>query len=77
MNSTDNGVLDAGDAETMRFAREHLNYRRDKGLDFVGRFNGEICDWRGKVIDRFSGGHENAGIPGSALTLHGRTGMMR
>jgi hypothetical protein len=28
MRSSDNAVLDAGDADMTRFAREHLNYRR-------------------------------------------------
>ena len=32
-----NAILDAGDAEMMAFAKEHLNYKHPKGLDFIGR----------------------------------------
>lgn len=35
----DNAILGASDGEMLAFAKENLNYRRDKGLDFVARFN--------------------------------------
>src|SRR3989344_231364 len=40
----ENAVLDASDREMMNFAKKHLNYNRDKGLDFVGRFNAQFSD---------------------------------
>lgn len=39
--TTKNAVLDASDKESMDFAKEHLSYTRNKGLDFVARFNGK------------------------------------
>lgn len=69
MSSTDNAVLDAGDAEMMRFAREHLNYRRDKGLDFVGRFNRKYVIGEAKFLTDF-GGHQNAQFQDALSTLH-------
>lgn len=54
-----NAVLDASDAEMMAFAREHLNYRHHKGLDFIGRFNGKYVIGEAKFLTDF-GGHQNA-----------------
>lgn len=54
-----NAILDAHDAELMAFAREHLNYRGEKGLDFIGRFNGKYVIGEAKFLTDF-GGHQNA-----------------
>lgn len=59
LSSDGNAVLDAGDAEMMSFAREHLNYKHTKGLDFVGRFNGKYVIGEAKFLTDF-GGHQNA-----------------
>jgi hypothetical protein len=69
LGSSANAILDAGDAELMRFAREHLNYRRDKGLDFVGRFNGKYVIGEAKFLTDF-GGHQNAQFQDALATLH-------
>jgi len=65
----DNAILDAGDAELMRFAREKLNYNRDKGLDFVGRFNGKYVIGEAKFLTDF-GGHQNAQFQDALSTLN-------
>ena len=54
-----NAILDAGDAGMMAFAREHLNYKHNKGLDFIGRFNGKYVIGEAKFLTDF-GGHQNA-----------------
>ncbi|MBU3979118.1 restriction endonuclease [Patescibacteria group bacterium] len=54
-----NAVLNASDAEMMAFAREHLNYKHNKGLDFIGRFNGKYVIGEAKFLTDF-GGHQNA-----------------
>jgi len=54
-----NRVLEASDAEMMAFAREHLNYTGEKGLDFVGKFGGEYVIGEAKFLTDF-GGHQNA-----------------
>lgn len=69
LSASGNAILDAGDAEMMRFAREHLNYRRDKGLDFVGRFNGKYVIGEAKFLTDF-GGHQNAQFQDALSTLH-------
>ena len=48
-----NAVLDASDAEMMAFAREHLNYKHNKGLDFIGRFNEKYVIGEAKFLTDF------------------------
>lgn len=57
--NNDNAILDASDAEMMLFARDNLNYRHDKGLDFVARFSGKYVIGEAKFLTDF-GGHQNA-----------------
>ena len=54
----ENAILDAGDNEMMNFAKEHLEYTHNKGLDFVGRFNGKYVIGEAKFLTDF-GGHQN------------------
>lgn len=54
-----NAVLEAGDVETRQFAAEHLNYRDEKGLDLLARFNGRHIIGEAKFLTDF-GGHQNA-----------------
>jgi hypothetical protein len=66
--STDNAILDAGDAEMMRFAKEHLNYSHPKGLDLVARFNGKYVVGEAKFLTDF-GGHQNAQFNDAIATI--------
>ncbi|KAA6233112.1 restriction endonuclease [Chlorobium phaeovibrioides] len=59
LSNDKNAILDAGDAQMMAFANEHLNYTHEKGLDFVGRFNGKYVIGEAKFLTDF-GGHQNA-----------------
>lgn len=59
IKSTDNAVLDGSDSEMMIFARENLNCTYNKGLDFIGRFNGKYIIGEAKFLTDF-GGHQNA-----------------
>jgi hypothetical protein len=69
--SRENAVLDASDAEMMEFARKHLNYHHDKGLDFVGRFNGKYVIGEAKFLTDF-GGHQNAQFNDAVATIHSK-----
>lgn len=69
--TNDNAVLDAGDAELMGFAREHLNYTHTKGLDLVARFNGKYVIGEAKFLTDF-GGHQNAQFNDAIATLHAK-----
>lgn len=66
-----NAVLDASDAEMMAFAREHLNYKHNKGLDFIGRFNGKYVIGEAKFLTDF-GGHQNAQFNDAITTMKAR-----
>ncbi len=63
-----NAILDGSDAEMMAFAREYLNYRHSKGLDFVGRFNGKYIIGEAKFLTDF-GGHQNAQFNDAIATI--------
>ncbi|MCI4624915.1 MAG: hypothetical protein L3V56_03035 [Candidatus Magnetoovum sp. WYHC-5] len=63
-----NAILDASDKEMMTFAREHLNYRHNKGLDFIGFFNGKYVIGEAKFLTDF-GGHQNAQFNDAIATI--------
>lgn len=63
-----NAILDGGDAEMMAFAREYLNYKHNKGLDFIGRFNGQYIIGEAKFLTDF-GGHQNAQFNDAIATV--------
>lgn len=63
-----NAILDASDAEMMAFAREHLDYKHNKGLDFIGRFNGKYIIGEAKFLTDF-GGHQNAQFNDAIATV--------
>jgi hypothetical protein len=63
-----NAVLNGSDRELMDFAREKLNYSRDKGLDFVARFNGKYIIGEAKFLTDF-GGHQNNQFNDAITTL--------
>ncbi len=63
-----NAVLDASDTEMMVFARKHLNYKHNKGLDFIGRFNGKYVIGEAKFLTDF-GGHQNAQFNDAIATI--------
>lgn len=67
--TNDNAVLDASDAQSKAFAREHFDYRRDKGLDLVARFNGKYVIGEAKFLTDF-GGHQNAQFDDAISTLN-------
>lgn len=71
IKTKDNAILDGGDAEMMSFAKEHLNYKRNKGLDFIGRFNGKYVIGEAKFLTDF-GGHQNAQFNDAIATIKTR-----
>lgn len=68
IHTKDNAILDGSDKLMMDFAREKLNYNRDKGLDFVGRFNGKYVIGEAKFLTDF-GGHQNAQFNDAISTI--------
>lgn len=68
LKSKNNAILDASDAEMLSFAREYLNYKRNKGLDFIGRFNNKYVIGEAKFLTDF-GGHQNAQFADAITTV--------
>ncbi len=68
LNSTSNCILDGSDSELIGFANEILGYKRDKGLDFVAKFNNKYVIGEAKFLTDF-GGHQNAQFNDAIDTL--------
>jgi len=66
--NNEDAVLDASDKAMMDFAKEHLNYNHNKGLDFVARFNGKYVIGEAKFLTDF-GGHQNAQFNDAISTI--------
>ncbi len=50
MRTDKNAILDASDAEMQQWAKETVNYKRNKGLDLVARFNGKYIIGEAKFL---------------------------
>jgi hypothetical protein len=67
-NTQKDAILDGSDQELAAFAKQELNYQRDKGLDLVARFNGQYVIGEAKFLTDF-GGHQNAQFNDAIATL--------
>lgn len=67
-SSKNNAILDASDAKMMAFAEQHLNYKHNKGLDFVARFNDKYIIGEAKFLTDF-GGHQNTQFNDAITTV--------
>lgn len=68
LDSDKNIVLNASDEQMKEFAKKYLGYTRDKGLDFIGKFNNIIVIGEAKFLTDF-GGHQNAQFADAMSTL--------
>ncbi|MFC1904635.1 restriction endonuclease [Chloroflexota bacterium] len=59
MSSHHNAILLGSESQVTQFAAQHLGYTRNKGLDFVGRFNRKYIIGEAKFLTDL-GGHQNA-----------------
>jgi hypothetical protein len=64
-------ILDAGDNAMMNFAKVHLGYNHNKGLDFVGRFKKQFVIGEAKFLTDF-GGHQNAQFNDAISTIQAK-----
>lgn len=70
--TTENAILAGGDKVLKDFAKEHLGFARDKGLDFVGRFNGKYVIGEAKFVSS-EGGNQNKSFVDADQTLIAET----
>ena len=68
INSEQDLILDLSDVQLMLFAKENLGYNRNKGLDFIAKFNNIIVLGESKFLTDF-GGHQNAQFEDALTTL--------
>jgi hypothetical protein len=68
INSKDNAILMGSDTQLQNFASDTLSYKRDKGLDFIARFNGKYVVGEAKFLSDF-GGHQNAQFSDAISTI--------
>ena len=68
MQNNNNDILNASDRAMLDFAKEHLNYNHEKGLDFVARFNNKYIIGEAKFLSDFWG-HQNAQYNDAISTL--------
>lgn len=67
-SSRENAILDGSDKEMMIYAKENLGYTKNKGLDFIGKFNGKYVLGEAKFLTDF-GGHQNAQFEDAMSTI--------
>ncbi len=68
ISTSKDAILDGTDSEMMNFAKKELNYNRNKGLDFIARFNGKYVIGEAKFLTDF-GGHQNAQFEDAISTI--------
>lgn len=68
LNYQGNIVFNAGDKAMEHFAKTHLGYQHNKGLDFIAKFNQTIIIGEAKFLTDF-GGHQNAQFNDALATM--------
>jgi len=71
--TTENAILSGSDAQLKQFAKDHLDYTGEKGLDFIARMHGKYVIGEAKFLTDF-GGHQNGQFT-DGLTLLGNTSV--
>lgn len=69
LSNQDNAILSGSDSQLMNFAKTHLGYNREKGVDFIARFNKKYVIGEAKFISD-EGGHQNDQFLDAMTTLN-------
>ena len=69
LSREDNCILNASDGVMHDFAAEFLGFKRNKGVDFLAKFNGKYVVGEAKFLTDF-GGHQNAQFEDALASLH-------
>ena len=67
-SNNNDAILQASDNEMMDFAKKEMNYNRNKGLDFIARFNNKYIIGEAKFLTDF-GGHQNSQFEDAISTI--------
>lgn len=68
-SNNENAILAGSDNSLKQYAKDHLGYTRDKGLDFLGRFNNRYVIGEAKFISD-EGGHQNDQFVDAMVTIN-------
>lgn len=68
LKSNDNCIYNVSDAEMKNFAKKYLGFEREKGIDFIAKFNNKYIIAEAKFITDF-GGHQNAQFDDAVRTM--------
>ena len=68
LKNDDNCIFNASDAEMERFARTYLGFKREKGIDFIAKFNNKYVIAEAKFLTDM-GGHQNAQFDDAVRTM--------
>ena len=76
IQSTENAIFDGSDESCKNFARRHLGYQRDKGIDLLAKFNGQYVICEAKFLTDV-GGHQNAQFDDALSLLAARANAVK
>ena len=65
--------MNASDSAMQEFAKNFLGFTRNKGIDFLAKFNGKYVAGEAKFLTDF-GGHQNAQFDDALSSIHSFTG---
>jgi Tsp45I type II restriction enzyme len=60
LSNSDNAILAGNDATLLSFASDNFGYNKEKGLDFIGRFNGKYVLGEAKFITDIGGNQDKS-----------------
>lgn len=63
-----NCIFNSSDAEMQKFAAKYLGFKREKGIDFIARFNNKYVIAEAKFLTDI-GGHQNAQFDDAIRTM--------
>lgn len=68
LNFDGNCIFNSSDAEMEKFAVKYLGFNREKGIDFIAKFNNKYVIAEAKFLTDF-GGHQNAQFDDAVRTM--------
>lgn len=71
LSNDNDAILGGTDEDKKKFAKKELNYHRDKGLDFVARFNKKYIIGEAKFLSS-DGGSQNSDFEDAIATLEAK-----
>ena len=68
LHCQENCVFNTSDADMKEFAKKYLGFNRDKGIDFIAKFNNKYIIAEAKFLTDF-GGHQSAQFDDAVRTM--------